>query len=202
MRTIIQKWIGLLLLILILSVACQGIADKGTVKVMDSLALNSQKSAKQIPDTLPAPDNPYVNDFEFVFTKPQVDSLILKMSALRQSDSIVFCVVTLDSSLVKPDQFDEFTLKLANYWGVGDRDKDNGIVIFFSKGYRRLRIQNGRGIEKIISDAQTDSVMQSVIFPKFKAGDYYSGVSQGIDALTELVRIKKVHPAKSKTSAQ
>lgn len=185
------QWIGLLLLSINLSLACKGIADKEIVINRAASDPGIQKSTNQISDTLPKPIGAYMNDFESVFTKPELDSLTSQIMFTHKIKDIVFCVVTLDSSFVKPENFDEFTMELANYWGVGDRGKDNGIVICFSKGYRRLRIQNGKGIEKIISNAQTDSVMQFVIFPKFKAGDYFNGVSQGISALTEIIRGKR-----------
>jgi uncharacterized protein len=186
-----NSWRGLLLLSAGLVIACRDSGENRLATGRNSQIATAQKVSERIRDTMPSPMNPYVNDFEAVFTRLQADSLMTKMIAISKSGAIVFCVVTIDSSQVKPDQFDNFTFELANYWGVGDRGKNNGIVICFSKLYRRLRIQNGKGIERIISDQETDSLMKSVIFPNFKAGDYYRGVNQGIDAMTELIRTKK-----------
>ncbi|RYY23810.1 MAG: TPM domain-containing protein [Chitinophagaceae bacterium] len=191
-RTKLHRCAGLLVMNLFLLVASHANTDSRTfVAGSPASPGHFRYMLYPLPDTIPAPVDEYVNDFESVLTKAQTDSLRILMTSIRKEHSIVFCIVSIDSSMVQPARFDAFTLQLANYWGVGDREKDNGIVIGFSRQYRRLRIQNGRGIEKFISNMETDSIMQTVIFPEFKTGDFYGGLRAGIIALMQLVRSKK-----------
>lgn len=74
-------------------------------------------------------------------------------------------------------------LRLANTWGVGKKEKNNGVTICISKGYRRMRICNGYGIEKVLSDAETKAIVDRDFIPSFKAGDYYKGTLMGLEAI-------------------
>jgi len=82
--------------------------------------------------------------------------------------------------------FDEYAIGLSNYWGVGNADKDDGLTFFFSKGLRQMRISSGYGTRNIISDAQCQEVLNSIVIPQFKNGEFYPGVR---NALLELIKI-------------
>jgi uncharacterized protein len=82
-------------------------------------------------------------------------------------------------------------LYISNTWGVGVKGKDNGILIGISNGYRRMRIQNGYGIEKIISDEETKEIIDKYFIPYFKNGDYYSGTLTGLTRLIALLNSKQ-----------
>ena len=85
--------------------------------------------------------------------------------------------------MVTKNNFDALTLKLANAWGVGQKDKNNGILIGISAGYKKMRIQNGRGIEKILSDSVTRVIVDSSFIPLFKKDHYFNGTLVGINAI-------------------
>ena len=104
-------------------------------------------------DTLPTPKN-YVNDYENLFTSPQEDSLNQLINLFEKQTTVQIAIVSFDTAIVTKQNFDVLTLQLANAWGVGDRDKKNGILIGICAGYKKIRIQNGKGIEKILSVGQ------------------------------------------------
>lgn len=134
------------------------------------------------PARFPAPKG-WTNDFEGIFTSVQVFELDSIINGFEAATTHEITIVTIDSSLVTKECFDDFTLALSNHWGVGKKDKNNGILIGISTGLRRIRIQNGYGIEAIVTDVETKKIIDSIIIPEFKKADYFEGVKKGLQAL-------------------
>ncbi len=133
----------------------------------------------------------YVNDFENIYSFKQIQSLDSICSAIEKESTIEIAVVTIDSALIytldsvegKRMSIDSITLVLAQSWGIGKKGKDNGILIGFSKRYRTIRIQNGNGIIKTLSNSDTKRIIENITTPEFKKGNYYDGLRKGILAL-------------------
>src|SRR5690554_4169803 len=96
---------------------------------------------------LPSPKG-WVNDFENIFTKEQAKTLDSLVADYEKRTTTEISVITIPASATDKARFDELTLMIANKWGVGKKEKDNGILIGISKEHRTIRIQNGLGIEK------------------------------------------------------
>lgn len=79
-------------------------------------------------------------------------------------------------------------MAIANNWGVGKKGKNNGILIGISTGLRTIRIQNGYGIEAKLTDAETNKIIEDIILPKFKNGNFFEGTKSGLLALMQKVR--------------
>jgi uncharacterized protein len=135
--------------------------------------------------------NGWITDWEFLFTdseKLQLDSIILKF---EKETTIQIAIVVVDTiQLRTKDKFDEFALFLANNWGVGQKGKDNGILVAISSRYRRIRICNGYGIEKCLSDSETKLIIDEDFIPYFKKGKYFDGTLNGLNKLINILRIK------------
>jgi uncharacterized protein len=82
-----------------------------------------------------------------------------------------------------PIDFERYTLLMLRTWGVGKRQKNNGILIVIAPGLRRIRIQNGYGIEKVLTNEQTKTVLDKTFLPYFKEGKFYQGTKEGILAI-------------------
>lgn len=128
-----------------------------------------------------------VNDFDSLFTPQQRFSLD---SMLSKYDTAQIVVATVDSTYFEPGDIEEFSLRLFNTWGVGDSTTNNGILICICLDYRQLRIQNGLGIENIITNEETKRIIDAEILPRFKEGKFYEGVTSGITGLKEIIRQK------------
>ena len=68
-------------------------------------------------------------------------------------------------------------------WGVGQANEDNGIFILLAKDDREIDISTGYGIEYRLSDIDAERIINRIIIPEFKKGNYYSGLDMGIDAI-------------------
>jgi uncharacterized protein len=124
---------------------------------------------------IPAPVG-FVNDFEYVFNQKQIDGIDSLIKVVNIRKDVVLVVLSLDSSMANKNLFDAITLKTAKQWGIGDKNKNNGILIAFSKSLRMIRIQNGYGIEARLSDEETHTLINQAVIPEFKKGNYYMGI--------------------------
>ena len=122
----------------------------------------------------------YTNDFESIFTNEQIKKLDSLIRSYEERTSIEICVATIPANATPEEKFEDLTLHMAKSWGVGEKETNNGIFIGISAEYRRMRIQNGNGIEKILSDSETKKIVDSVFLPEFKTGNYYKGTFDGI----------------------
>lgn len=173
---------GLLLIALLqlafYTVNAQEVVDSGEVSI------NRQSYFK---DSLPAPIG-YVSDFENLYSNSEKQYLDSVLYAFYKRTTVQITIVTIDTTMTTANNLDDYTLRLANKWGVGQKEKNNGIVIGISKAYRRMRIQNGYGIEAILSDEKTSEVIQKAFIPEFRKGDYYMGTLNGIHLLITILQ--------------
>ena len=129
----------------------------------------------------------WVNDFENIFTDKQEQKLSQLIADFEKQTTVEIAVLTLDTIAITNDNFDAYILAVANRWGVGKAGKDNGVVIGISKGLRYISVQNGYGIERELTDAETKQIIDEHFIPKFKRGKYFKGTKAGLQALmTEL----------------
>jgi uncharacterized protein len=145
--------------------------------VKDSVR-GATRSIKSFPESVG-----YVNDFEKIFTTEQALYLDRKLADFENFTKIQIALVTLDSSLTSKEEFENYTLALARKWGVGRKEINDGMLIGISRSLRNIRIQNGYGIEKILTDKETKRFLDSLFIPAFKQGDFYGGTARGINAI-------------------
>ncbi len=137
-------------------------------------------------DSLPKPIG-YVNDFENIYTDSEEHLIDSILEYFDKKTTIQIAVITFDTTMTTRDSLDALTLRIGNAWGVGQKSKNNGIVIGISKGYRKIRIQNGYGIEAILSDKETKEIIDSGFIPSFRIDKYYEGTFNGIVLLIKVL---------------
>jgi uncharacterized protein len=125
----------------------------------------------------------FINDFVQLFTHDEIKTLDSLVSTFENATTVEIAVATVNSVMVKEQDFEDYTLVMSRTWGVGKKDKNNGILIVISPDLRRMRIQNGYGIENILSDAETEYIIDNSFIPKFKEGKYFEGTRDGIIAI-------------------
>ena len=117
-------------------------------------------------------------------------ALTQKLEALQKNTKRQLVVATIPDLQGYP--LDEYGYKLGRTWGVGLRDVNNGVILFIAPnepaGHRGPRIEVGRGLEPIITDALSSVIIQQEMMPKLKAGDVPGAMIAGTDALAQQLR--------------
>ena len=141
-----------------------------------------------------------VYDYANVLSKSQETSLKSKLIHYSDSTSTQIVVITIAS--LKGESINLLAAKWGQEWGVGQAKEDNGIVVLLAKNDRKIAIQTGYGIEHLLTDALSKRIIQKIILPEFKRGDYYAGLDKGTYAIFEVLKgtYKNNQPASGKPS--
>lgn len=126
----------------------------------------------------------YVNDFEGLYTPEQIEELEKLITDFENETTNEIAIITIDNIGGYTD-FYEYALDLSKKWGVGKADKNNGLIIIFSKTLRKVRINTGTGTQQVISDEFCKKLIDNYLIPNFKANKYYDGSKETLLALFE-----------------
>lgn len=112
-------------------------------------------------------------------TKVKLNQMISQLEAKNGSE-IAVVTVPQTAPAATPK---EFATNLFNYWHIGKKGKDNGVLLLISKGERRVEIETGYGVEALLPDARIGNIIQQKITPRFKQRDFDGGALSGTKAL-------------------
>jgi len=134
-----------------------------------------------IAQDLPTQSNPpkIVNDFAGLINASQAQELERKLVAFNDTASSQISIVTITDLGVY--EISDYAFKLAEKWGIGQKGKNNGILILVSKTQRKTFIATGYGVEEYLPDAICKRIVELTINPSFKQGNFYEGLSNGTD---------------------
>ena len=176
--------------ILILFLAFSMKAQNGDTLKMESKKTISLELYRQVFwDNLPKPLN-WTNDYENLFSDDEETKLNQIIADFEKETTVEIAIVTIDTFKVSKEKFEDLSLHIAKTWGIGKKEKSNGILIAISKGYKQIRIQNGDGISSILSNEETSEIIQNQIIPYFKKEEYFEGTQLGLLKMIDLLRIR------------
>jgi uncharacterized protein len=136
-------------------------------------------TAQDIP---PRPSPPkLVNDLANQLNATEEAELEQKLVAYNDSTSTQIAVVIIPTVGEYP--MADYAFKLGREWGVGQKDKNNGIVLLWAPDDRKVFIATGYGMEGAIPDAIAKRIVSQEIIPEFKNKMYYRGLDRGVDAI-------------------
>lgn len=119
-----------------------------------------------------------VNDSAGVMTENEESELTVFLTELNDSTGIQMAVLTIPS--LEGESIEEFSIRVAETWKLGQKDKDNGALLLVSLDDRELRIETGYGLESSLTDMKCGLIIRNVITPYFRNGDYGEGITAGI----------------------
>jgi len=132
-------------------------------------------------DDFPAKPNRLVNDYTKTLSSTQVQQLENKLVAFSDSTTIQIAVVLIQS--LQGYDVSDYGVQLAQKWGIGGKENDNGILLLASIGDRKVTIQTGYGVEGAVPDAIAFRIINDEIKPAFTRQDYFTGLNNATDAL-------------------
>ncbi len=111
----------------------------------------------------------------------------LEQKLINYSDTTSTQIVVITINSLEGNDIAMYATELAHKWGIGQKDEDNGIVLLVSKDDRRMTIRTGYGVEHLLTDALSKRIIENIITPAFKQGQYYQGLDQGTDAIIQIM---------------
>lgn len=124
----------------------------------------------------------WVTDLAEILTDSTEAQLNQTIEQLEAKNGTEMAVVTVPETAPAASP-KEFTTELFNYWGIGKKEQDNGVLFLISVGDRRVEIETGYGVEGILPDAKVGRIIDTKITPRFKQGDFDGGTLAGTKAL-------------------
>ena len=109
----------------------------------------------------------------------QVTQALVDYEAATGRQLVVATVPTLDGRRV-----DNYARCLGDRWGIGDAQRDDGVLVLLAKGERQMRIATGRGAETLLTDDEALAIVKQMT-PRFADGQYADGLLLGIDAIKD-----------------
>ena len=134
---------------------------------------------------LPAPVGK-VNDFAQVLEGSQRDTLETQLAELERATSAEVAVVTVRT--LGGRSVEDYATALFNAWGIGKKDRDNGVLILVAMEDRAMRIEVGYGLEGVLPDGLAGSIIRQSFLPRFRDDDYRAGILEGTARVVEIVR--------------
>lgn len=151
--------------------------------ILASTGLYSQRS-KSVPNDIKV--KKYVTDKTGTLNSVQINSLEQKLAAFEKETSnqvVVWMEPSLDGNSVEDRSYE-----IAEQNGIGQKDKNNGVLLYIAKNDRKLRIEVGYGLEGALTDALCSQIIRNEITPNFKKGNFFEGINAGVEAIIKTTK--------------
>ena len=123
-----------------------------------------------------------INDYGKVFTELQKTELTKTLYDYNIETTRQVVVVTVNS--IEPfNEIQKYATNLGNKWGVGTAEKNNGLTIVVCNPCRKIGIATGTGTELILTDKICKEIIEKIIIPEFRNGEFFTGIKNGVNEL-------------------
>jgi uncharacterized protein len=114
--------------------------------------------------------------------KADLDSKLAALEAKTTDQLVVVTVRSLGGRTIE-----EYGYRLGRTWAIGQKDKNNGVLLIVAPNERKVRIEVGYGLEGALPDAIANLIIQNSILPRFRANDYPGGIARGADDIIKVL---------------
>ncbi|MGL4505914.1 MAG: TPM domain-containing protein, partial [Aeromonas sobria] len=132
-----------------------------------------------------APDFPALSgrvvDEAALMSRKQAHQLTQQLTAFEKRSGIQLVVVSIDS--LDGETIEEYGYQLGRHWGIGQKGKNNGVLLLIAQDERKVRIEVGYGLEGALPDAIAANIIHGRILPAFKRGDMVAGIMAGSQSI-------------------
>jgi len=148
------------------------------------LLAQSARAAETIPPT-PLPH--YIVDEAHVLSAPVLQTVNQQLEQVER-DTSNQVVVAIYPKMQSDDDIAAYAVRVFQAWKIGQKSKDNGVLLLVFTGDRKLNITAGYGLEGALPDATCHQIIENEIQPRFKSGDYDGGIQAGVNAIVAATR--------------
>ena len=137
---------------------------------------------------LSVPEKPqgYVSDYAGILSSSARVQLESVLSQFEKETSNQVVVVTFPS--LEGESLEDFSIRLAEKWKIGQKGKDNGVIFLIFRDDRKMRIEVGYGLEGVLTDATSGAILNQIVRPRFREGKFDEGISEGVQAIIQATR--------------
>lgn len=135
--------------------------------------------------TSPGKPTGLVNDFAGILTPSQKQELENTLGNFARPAGVQITVVTVPS--LGQETIETYAVALFKEWGIGDKIRDNGLLMLVAPNDKQIRIEVGYGLEGVITDIAAATIIRTDIIPLFKTGSYYEGIRAGLTRTMKLI---------------
>jgi uncharacterized protein len=107
----------------------------------------------------------------------------LKDFETRKGSQIAVLIVPTTA----PEEIEQYSIRVAEAWTIGRKKVDDGAILLVAKNDRKLRIEVGYGLEGALTDVTSQRIIDEIIMPKFRSGDFAGGISAGVDRIIGVI---------------
>ncbi len=134
---------------------------------------------------VPPPPHRRINDYAGVLSPAQRDALERALADRERTSSNQIVVAVFRS--LEGESLEDFSIRLAQAWRVGQKGLDNGVIFLVFVDDRKMRIEVGYGLEGMLTDAITSSILRDVVATRFREGKLADGIGAGLDAIERAI---------------
>ena len=147
---------------------------------------------------IPPPPDHRINDFASALPAAERERLEDKLRS-RERESSNQVVVAIFRSL-DGENLEDYSIRLAQAWRVGQKGLDNGVIFLVFVDDRKMRLEVGYGLESKLTDALSSQILRQVVAPRFREGKIGEGIAAGLDAIEQVIAGTYKAAAEPKTS--
>jgi len=127
-----------------------------------------------------------VNDRASLLSPETKQRLEQKLAAFERETSNQVAVLTIPS--LEGDDIDQFSIRVADAWKLGQKGKDNGVLLILAQAERKVRIEVGMGLQGVLPDITAGKIIRETMRPHLKAGNFDQGISVAVDSIIEATK--------------
>ncbi len=151
-----------------------------------SLFLALAALAADVTDPIPVPKlTGRVVDLGGTLPAAEREAIAARLKAFEQSKGSQVAVLIVPS--LGPETIEEFATRVTDEWKLGRKGVDDGVLFVMAMKERRMRIQTGRGVQGVLTDALSRRIIAERVSPRFRAGDFAGGIRDGVDAIMKAI---------------
>lgn len=126
-----------------------------------------------------------VHDEAHVLKQETIDQLEKQLAHYEDSTSNQIAILIINS--LEDESLEDYSLRVAEKWKLGQKDKDNGVLLLIAVDDHKMRIEVGEGLEGVLTDALSNRIIRNEMAPAFRRADFDEGVTNAIGGITDAI---------------
>jgi uncharacterized protein len=139
-----------------------------------------------------------VTDLTATLDAQQIQSLDSRLAAFEAKKGAQLAVLIVPTT--QPESIEQFSIRVVEAWKLGRKKVDDGALLLIAKDDHRLRIEVGYGLEGALNDATANRIIDEIIVPRFKSGNFYAGIESGTAAIMKVIDGEPLPPPPTRRS--